>query len=160
MFGYFVPDRMKAFAEVCRVTKPSGVSIIGTWKFAGLMILTEEFVQFLGRLEEGQHTASFELGNSCSDPVQLRADLIECGFKTVSIHEPSAIFPLPLTPEFSKGWFNNPMIKSSLEGLNHDFLFTEWIRFLQQDKYKNMVDLETKNVVNVEYTALICFATK
>eukprot|EP01034_Spumella_vulgaris_P026660 gene26660-33274_t len=38
MFGYFVPDRMKAFSEVCRVMRPeTGVSIIGTWKFAVIL---------------------------------------------------------------------------------------------------------------------------
>jgi SAM-dependent methyltransferase len=160
MFGYFVPNRLKAFSEVCRVTKPtSGVSVIGTWKYAGMLVLTENFLKFIGQIPMDGQSSNFTLGTSCSDPVQLTSELIACGFKDVIIHEPSGVFPIPLSLEFTKGWFDNPMVKDQLVNYTLDFLYAEWIRMLQDEKYATLVDL-VENVVNVEYTALICFATK
>ena len=161
MFGYFVPDRFKAFSEVCRLTKSSGVSVIGTWKYAGLMFMTEEFYRFIGCIPQDETSESFKLGTSCSDPVKLHAELIESGFREITIHEPSDIFPIPLSPEFTKLWMQNPMVKPQLAGYDPDFLYSEWMKLVTQGVLEGRfkADLEL-NVLYVEYTALVCFARK
>ncbi len=156
MFGYFVPDRVKAFSEVCRVCKPGGIAVVGTWKYPGLAYVFADFLTFLG---EAYDPALLNVAQVYADGDVLRTELIGFGFSQVVIHEHSHVFEIPLAGEAMDALFANPMIKPQLASFSHEFVQSEWAKFVRQPDFKYELDLQ-KNVLLVRYTGNIAIATK
>lgn len=155
MFGYFVPDRNKAFSEVFRVCKPGGKVVIGTWKCAGFAFILGDFLTFLSYT--GPY--STELAHVCADGEKLKLELAGLGFGEVVVHERMKVFDMPLEAPLLLSLFDNPMIRTQLQGFEQDFLLAEWAKFIRQPDFKYDVDL-VANILRVTYTANIVVATK
>jgi ubiquinone/menaquinone biosynthesis C-methylase UbiE len=159
MFGYFVPDRMKAFSEISRVLKPDGVGIIGTWKQTGVMHLRDHFFRFIGHIGQHETSEHFRLAHACCEPEKLRSELMESGFKSVVIHELSESFEVPFNFALVEKWFNNVSIRPDLLLLSHQEVFSVWSRTVTECDAVKGVDV-LNEVILVEYVALVCFESK
>lgn len=156
MFGFFVPDRMKAWSEVYRVCKPGGTAVIGTWKHAEFVNILDDFLNFLGRVEPYK---AHEMAFVCADSDAFRAELLSQGFEHVVIHESTNIFEMPLGAGDLTAIFENPMIKTELAAYTRDVVEAAWAEFIRQPTLKYEVDLEIGKM-RVKYTANIAIATK
>jgi SAM-dependent methyltransferase len=156
MFGYFVPDRQKAFSEVCRVCRPSGRAVIGTWKHTGLVYVLGDFLEFLGGSWD---YSSMPLAYACADREALRDELLAAGFSLVEIHERSHVFELPVDGDALTSVFGNPRIQAHLAGRPPGTVQEEWARFVRSADCKHSADIE-RGVVFVTYTANIALCIK
>ena len=159
MFGYFVPDRLKAFSEVCRVCRPGGIAVIGTWKYAGLAYVFADFLTFLGAANSHQYDSSLQIAHVCADGDTLRAELVSLGFSEVTVHEQSHMFDIPLHGDKLVALLGNPMIKTHLDAYPPETVLSEWARFARQPGLQFEVDLE-RDALLVRYTANIAVAVK
>lgn len=158
MFGYFVPDRMKAFSEVCRVCRPGGKAIFGTWKCAGYAYILADFVKFLQRPEP---MTSLGIAHSCADAVVLRNELLGLGFREVVVHERTKVFEVLQTPESVSGLFSNPMFRNEVASYDEDYVKTKWMEFVAQEDFPYEVKKTDKGLVLcVTYAANFAIATK
>jgi SAM-dependent methyltransferase len=156
MFGYFVPDRKKAFSEVCRICKPGGKAVVGTWKYVGFAYILSDFLAFLG--QDGMYPG-FEMAHCCADGDKLKAELAAVGFSEVVVHECTKVFDMALEDDTTMALFHNPMIRAQLASFDREFLLAEWYKFMRLPDLKYEVDLK-ENVLKVPYTANIVIATK
>lgn len=155
MFGYFVPDRKKAFAEVYRVCKPGGIAVIGVWKYACMAPLLNDFLVHMNKEPKAN---ALEIVHSCADGIAFRTELLGYGYSQVTVHEDERVFELDVRDhKILMGLFTNPMISSELIGLAPGFLFAEWDKFVRMPEFKFPINLE-KNVLFVKYIAntVIC----
>lgn len=156
MFGYFVPDRKKAWSEVCRVCKPGGMAVVGTWKFAGFAYVLDDFLKFLGRLEP---YGAMVAAHVCADRATLTQELVDAGFSKVTVHDHGKIFDMPQTNELVLALFHNPMCKQELMKYSTTFLLAEWKKFLISTVDKYHYD-ESTNILPIEYVANVVIAVK
>ena len=156
MFGYFVPDRAKAFGEICRVLKTNGTAVIGTWQRADFAYVLDDFLKFLGRTKP---YVALKMAHVCADVALFQDELLGLGFRNVVIHTESKVFEMPLSGEVLVGLFNNPMVKNELAPYDSDFVQAEWAKFVRQTDFKYPIDLD-QNILYVEYAANIAIATK
>jgi ubiquinone/menaquinone biosynthesis C-methylase UbiE len=158
MFGYFVPDRMKAFSEVCRVCKHGGKAIFGTWKYAGYAYILNDFITYLERPEP---MTTLGVAHCCADPDVLRSELLGLGFRNVVVHERTKVFEVLQTPEAVGGLFGNPMFKNEVAAYEEDFVKTKWMTFLEQENLPYGVKKTPDGLVlSVPYSANFAIATK
>lgn len=156
MFGYFVPDRKKAWSEVCRVCKPGGIAVIGTWKYAAFAFILEDFLKFLGRVEP--YMAKM-VAHVCADKESLKQEILAAGFSKVTVHDQGKIFEMPQTNELVMALFNNPMCKMELVKYSPSILLAEWKKFLLSTVDTYHYDEKT-NILPVEYVANVVIAVK
>eukprot|EP00428_Durinskia_dybowskii_P062193 CAMPEP_0170365480 /NCGR_PEP_ID=MMETSP0117_2-20130122/5922_1 /TAXON_ID=400756 /ORGANISM="Durinskia baltica, Strain CSIRO CS-38" /LENGTH=253 /DNA_ID=CAMNT_0010620035 /DNA_START=129 /DNA_END=887 /DNA_ORIENTATION=+ len=124
MFGYFVPDRKKAFTEVFRITKTGGTVVIGVWKYAAMAPLLNDFLVYMNKTPKPN---AMDIAHSCADGVAFRNELLGYGYSQVTVHESERVFALDIRErELLMGLFSNPMISAELAGLTPEFLFAEW----------------------------------
>lgn len=158
MFGYFVPDRVKAFSEVCRVCKADGgVAVVGTWKYAGFAFIFDEFLNFLGRTEP--YNAKL-MAHVCADGELLTTELLNAGFTTVTIHVEAKTFEMPQIDGLILALFGNPMISKELSSYSTEFLLNEWRKFLVSSNAEKWKYDKVTNILPVEYVANIAIARK
>ena len=156
MFGYFVPDRRKAFSEICRVCRLGGRAVIGTWKYVGLMCVLGAFLDFAGGSWD---YSTLTMAYSCADGEALRQELLDTGFSSVDIHEETNVFELAVDGDSLTSIFGNKAIKEYFADRPPGTMQEEWARFVNHPDCEYEADLE-KGVVFVRYTANIAIATK
>lgn len=162
IFGYFVPNRVLAFSEVCRVCKSGGKAIIGTWKYAGLMYIFNDFLQFLGR----ETPLDMSAVHACADADELRNELTGVGFSHVVVHERTKVFDIAQTNEVVDAMFTNPMFAKELTAYDAGLVKEKWFEFLSQPPQSEAFPHEVKRaedntlVLYMTYTANIAIATK
>jgi ubiquinone/menaquinone biosynthesis C-methylase UbiE len=157
MFGYFVPDRSKAFTEVYRLLKPGGTAVIGTWKYAGMAPLLNDFLVHLGK---NAIPKALEVVHSCADGDAFYSELLGYGYSEVTVHENERVFELGFEDHDALlGMFANPMISKELTDFTNDHLLSEWNKFLRSVNLKFPVDLE-RNILFVKYIGNLVICVK
>jgi ubiquinone/menaquinone biosynthesis C-methylase UbiE len=159
IFGYFVPDRMKAFGEVCRVCRPGGKAIIATWKYAGYAVIFSDFLMYMGRPAPLE---TLPIAHSCADAEKLRDELLGLGFSKVEVQEHDKVFEVLQTDEVMDAlMFGNPMFAKELAGKEPAEVKAKWFEYLLQDGLPYKVE-QTPNglVLHVQYTANVAIAIK
>lgn len=157
MFGYFVPDRHKAFNEVCRVLKPGGTAVIGPWKYAGMAPLLNDFLLHLGKESIPK---AIEMVHACADGDVLRIELLACGYSQVTVHERERIFELGFEDSDALlGMFANPMISPHLSDFSEQHLLSEWSKFVRASEFSYPVDLHS-NTLFLKYVGNLVICVK
>lgn len=157
MFGYFVPERIKAFREVHRVCKSGGVVVIGVWKYACLAPLLQDFIVHLGK---ASNPRALEVVHQCADGAALTNELLRYGYSKVDLYEMERIFELGFDDNDAiMGLFANPMISAALAEFSCEQLLSAWGAFVRCPDLKYPVDMD-RQVLMLRYTANIVLCVK
>lgn len=155
-FGYmFVPDKLKAFAEVYRVLRPGGMLIFSTWDKLELNEASFAYRKIVKKFLGDSLPDSYNLPFSMNDQAAIKRILQDTGFSKIEIESVDKVSICQSAKEAANGLARGGSIYNEI--IKHDpLLVEEIVKTLEAE----LVEKFGASPMNAPMKALVCQAWK